>query len=397
MGLSKKAFRIRQKGTIKLTNKVAIFLNQHMPLSEVFISHQASALKRFSPTLIACRQITPSVDHSLPRYILNTKNSLPEKISEGIFKLTGCNSFLKNHIMGHDIIHAHFGPTGWLAASLSEQTKIPLIVTLHGFDVTKKTVTLKDDGLHQFLYKKYLSKVTNHASQFICVSEYLKKRAIEFGFPEEKCIVQYMGIPLFPHDQKKYSRTDKNSPFRILSVGRLIPLKGHSMLIKAVAAVQNEGYNIQLDIIGAGPLQNELEQQAANTLKSYKIWGGQPHQKILSMMRQSDIFCHLSHEIKNGSNEAFGLVALEAQWAGLPVIAFNSGGVPEAIDDGKTGILCPENDIQAVKNAIVTLINNDELRMAMSNDATNFVKNTFDNNVLTEKLESIYDEVIKNG
>lgn len=368
-----------------------------MPLSEVFIAHQASALKRFSPTLIACRQVTPSVEHNLPRYILNAKNSLPEKIKEGIFKLTGCSSFLKNHIIGHDIIHAHFGPTGWLAAPLSAQTKIPLVVTLHGFDVLKKTITLKDDGFNQFLYKKYLSRLTCHASQFICVSEFLKKRAIEFGFPEEKCVVQYMGIPLLAHGQEKYVRTDKTIPFRILSVGRLVPMKGHSMLIEAVAAVQNEGYHVQLDIIGAGPLQNQLEQQAAGALKSYKIWGGQPHEKILSMMRQSDIFCHLSHEIENGYNEAFGLAVLEAQWAGLPVIAFNSGGVPEAIDNGKTGILCPENDIQSVKDAIISLINNDDLRTNLSQEAPKFVQKNFDNSIQTEKIETLYDKIIKNG
>lgn len=378
-------------------NKVAIFLNQHMPLSEVFIAHQASALKRFSPTLIACRQVTPSVDHGLPRYILNTKNSLPEKISEGIFKLTGCNSFLKNHIMGHDIIHAHFGPTGWLATPLSVQTKISLVVTLHGFDVLKKTITLKDDGLNQFLYKKYLSRLTRHASQFICVSEFLKRRAIEFGFPEEKCVVQYMGIPLLAHGQEKYIRTDKTSPFRILSVGRLVPMKGHRLLIEAAAAVQNEGYNVQLDIIGAGPLQNQLEQQAAGTLKNYKIWGGQPHEKILSMMRQSDIFCHLSHEIENGYNEAFGLAVLEAQWAGLPVIAFNSGGVPEAMNNGTTGILCPENNIQSVKEAIISLINNDDLRASQSYEAPKFVQKNFDNAIQTEKIETLYDKIIKNG
>ena len=365
-----------------------------MPLSEVFIAHQAKSLKRFKPTLIGCHQVTPSVEHDISKHILNKNNSIFEKISEAIFKLTGFSPYLKNHISGHDIIHAHFGPTGWLAAPLSNQTQIPLIVTLHGFDVLKKRITLKDDGVNQFIYKKYLSKLTKQATKFICVSEFLKKRAIEFGFPAEKCIVHYMGIPLLPHAESKYIRQDKSVPFRILAVGRLVPMKGHSMLIEAVAAAESEGYNIQLDIIGAGHLQNDLELQAKSTLKNYKIWGGQPHDKIVSMMRQSDIFCHLSHEIENGYNEAFGLAVLEAQWAGLPVIAFNSGGVPEAMENGKTGILCPENDVMSVKNAIISLINNDELRNQFSQEAPRFVESKFDNYHLSQGLENIYEEII---
>ncbi len=397
MGIPEKTRRIIQEGSLTVTKKVAIFLNQHMPLSEVFIAHQASALKNYTPNLIGCHQVTPSVQHQISSHILNQNNSLSEKISEALFKLTGHNSFLRNHILGHDIIHAHFAPTGWLAAPLSSQTRIPLIVTLHGFDVLKRNITLKDDGLNQFLYKKTLSRLTKQTSKFICVSEFLKKRAVEFGVPEEKCVVQYMGIPLLPHTEPKYIRSDKSVPFRILSVGRLIPMKGHHMLIEAVAAVQNEGHNIRLDIIGGGYLQNDLEKQASSTLKNYKIWGAQPHEKIITLMRQSDVLCHLSHEIENGYNEAFGLAVLEGQWAGLPVIAFKSGGVPEAISDRATGILCPENDIQSVKNAIITLIKDDELRLKLSNEAPNFVQRNFDNVVQTQKLEILYDETVKNG
>ena len=379
-----------------MTRKVAIFMNQHLPLSEVFIYHQAQSLRRFTPTFVACRQVRPSVEHSIPTHILNTQNSLPEKISETLFKLSGHSPFLKQHIQGHDIIHAHFGPTGWLAAPLAKQTKTLLVVTLHGFDVLKNKdqITLQDDGIMQVLYKQFLSRLTNQASQFICVSEYLKKRAIEFGFPEEKCVVNYMGIPLTPFTEPKILRTDKSSPFRILSVGRLVPMKGHQMLIEAVAAVQQAGYNVQLDIVGAGPLREALEKQASNSLKNFKFWGGQPHTQILSLMRQSDIFAHLSHQTSNGYNEAFGLAVIEAQWAGLPVVAFRSGGVPEGIAENQTGILCPENDVQAVRNAICDLIDNDQKRNEMSSAAPYFIQNAFDSANLTDRLEGIYDQTI---
>ena len=379
-----------------MVRKVAIFLNQHLPLSEVFIAHQARELKRYLPSFIACRQVKASVVHSIPTYILNKNFSMIERVREALFKITGYSEFILDKIKGYDVIHAHFGPTGWLLTNIAQQANIPLVVTLHGFDVLKNNITLRNDGLIQYLYKLFLKRLTHQASLFICNSEYLKERAVEFGFPKEKCVVSYLGMSLNLHDQKKYIRTDKMEPFRVLSVGRLVPMKGHSHLIEAISGLEKEGYNIRLDIIGAGPLQGELQQQASSTIKNFKFWGGQPHDKILSLMRQSDILCHLSHQTENGYNEAFGLAVIEAQWSGLPVVAYRSGGVPEGIDDGKTGILCPENDIQSVQRAISQLIDNDILRQEMSNAAPEFVRQNFDGEKLTAQLENLYDEVCNN-
>jgi glycosyltransferase involved in cell wall biosynthesis len=172
-------------------------------------------------------------------------------------------------------------------------------------------------------------------------------------------------------------------------------VKGHEKLIQAVAAVQNAGYNVQLDIVGNGPLRDSLEKQAASTLRHYKFWGGLPHKDILSLMRQSELFCHSSIETENGQTEAFGLVVTEAQWAGLPVVAFKSGGVPEAMSDGESGILCPEGDIKSMKDAICKLIDDRDLYNRMSLAAPDFIRGKFDNYNQTENLQTIYDTVYK--
>lgn len=374
---------------------VAIFLNQHMPLSEVFVAHQAKSLKTYTPTLIACRQVNPSVEHDIPTFVLNKNHTLPEKIEEIVFKATGFSPRLRNEVQKHDIIHAHFGPTGWMASHLAVQTKKPLIVTLHGFDVLKRHLSFKDDGAMQVLYSKTRPLLYKRTSKFICVSEYLKKRVIELGFPEEKCIVSYMGIPLIPYiEPKRVYQKGQDAPFRILAVGRLVKMKGHKKLIEAVAAVQESGYNVQLDIVGNGILRDDLEKQAATSLKHYKFWGGMPHGQILSLMRQSDLLCHSSIQTENGQTEAFGLVITEAQWAGLPVVAFSSGGIPEAMKDKETGFLCPEGDIASMKQAICKLIDDDHLRDNMSSAAQDFIQKNFDTDKQTSKLENIYDDVL---
>ncbi len=375
--------------------KVAIFLNQCLPLSEIFVRHQVEALQNYTPKLVACRSVVPSVAGNLPQAALNQSSSKSEKIKELLFKLTLKSPYLKEAVGDCDLIHAHFGPTGWLASGLARETGRPLVVTFHGFDVLKKRISIVNDGLLQKAYHLNRKKLAERASRFICVSEYIKKRAVEFGFPEEKCVVHYMGIPLIEHSVPKHGRRNEKEPVRLLAVGRLVPFKGHKKLIEAVSAVEEQGHNVELNIIGGGPLRDELETQAKASLKKYKFWGPQPHDKVLSLMRQSDVFCHSSMHMENGQTEAFGLVLLEAQWAGLPVVAFRSGGVPEAMEEGKTGFLVEEGDTAGFAAAICDLIKNQDMLKAMSTAAPAFVKDNFDNRKQAEKLEDIYASVLR--
>ncbi len=372
---------------------VSIFLNQCLPLSEIFVYHQAKALKRYHPQFLACKKPENAIGHDIPETIINKNNSIQEKCVEALFKATGYNKQLKNKVAQTDLVHAHFGTSGWLASRLTHKTGKPLVVTLHGFDILKRTITVKDDGRLQASYSKNRAILAKRTDKFICVSNFIKSKAIEFGFPEEKCRVHYMGIPLSEHTQPKAER-NKNEPIRILSVGRLVSFKAHDHLIDAVSYLEKDGINIHLDIIGDGPLRASLEKQAGRSLKNYTFHGALPHQDVLNMMRRSHLYCHTSMTQENGQTEAFGLVVSEAQWAGLPVVAFASGGVPEAMNNGKTGLLCKEGDTKALYKNIRNIITQDDLMQSMSNAAPKFVKQNFCNITQTEKLEQIYDQIL---
>ena len=374
--------------------KVSIFLNQCLPLSEIFVYHQTAALERYEPQFLACRHVK-GVAHDIPTTAINTNNTVPEKCAELLFKATGINKTLQDKVKNSDLVHAHFGPTGWLASHLTHKTGKPLIVTLHGFDITKDKITIKQDGALQALYSQKRNILAQRASTFICVSNYMKDKAINFGFPEEKCQVHYMGIPLHEHTTPKAQWT-KGEPVRILSVGRLVPFKAHAKLIEAVSHLQKDGVDIHLDMIGDGPLRETLEKQAQRSLKNYTFHGALPHGEVLAMMRRAHLYVHTSMTQENGQTEAFGLVLLEAQWAGLPVAAFSTGGVPEALSDRKTGFLCEEGDVSALAQNIRDIITTEGLMDSMSSDAPNFIKQNFFNKMQTKKLEEIYDEVLPN-
>ncbi len=372
---------------------ISIFLNQCLPLSEIFVYHQASALKRYSPQFLACNKPKNSIKHDISETIINQNNNIAEKISEKLFKATGYNKLLENKIRDSDLVHAHFGPTGWLASQLTVKTHKPLIVTLHGFDITKNNITRKNDGRLQALYSKKRSVLAQRTDKFLCVSNFMVGKAIEFGFPEEKCQLHYMGIPLFEHKQPK-AMPIKGEPIRILCVGRLIPVKAHSKLIEAISYLERDGMDVHLDIIGDGELRHSLEEQAANSLKDYKFHGAVPHNEVLKLMRSSHLYCHTSMTQDNGQTESFGLVVSEAQWAGLPVVAFSSGGVPEAMKHGKTGLLCKEGDVIDLYQNIKNIITDSNLMQSMSEAAPKFIKENFCNIIQTAKLEEVYDSAI---
>ena len=373
-----------------MSKSVGIFLNQCLPLSEIFVYHQASSLSEFIPQFIACRHVQSPIAHNILTTCINSGGA-KGKIAESVFKLTGKNSKLLSVVKECDVIHAHFGPTGWLASQLTSKADKPLIVTLHGFDITKANINRKDDGLLQSIYSKNRKLLGQRASKFLCVSEFMRQKAIEFGFPEKKCVVHYMGIPLKEHVHAKAPTGNK---VKLLAVGRLVSVKAHNKLIDAAALLQEKGVDVHLSIIGDGPLRKSLEKQAADNLSTYTFMGAQPHDMVLKAMREHDVFCHTSMTQPNGQTEAFGLVLLEAQWAGLPVVAFDSGGVSEAINDGHTGFLAEEGDVQDFADKLSDLIKSRETLEQFSMAAPGFVKENFDSAKQGKLLEDIYDSVL---
>lgn len=373
-----------------MSKKVGIFLNQCLPLSEIFVYHQARCLSEFTPEFIACRHVQSPIENDIPTTCINTGGA-KGKIAEALFKLAGKSQILQDAVQKCDVIHAHFGPTGWLASQLTSKLDKPLIITLHGFDILKHNINRQDDGLLQSIYSHNRELLGQRASKFICVSEFMKQKAIEFGFPAEKCVVHYMGIPLKDHS---YEKTPMGNIIKLLAVGRLVPFKAHSKLIEAVALLQNQGLDVSLTIIGDGPLRESLEKQAAESLADYTFMGAQSHDKVLKAMREHDIFCHTSMTQGNGQTEAFGLVLLEAQWAGLPVVAFESGGVPEAFQDGETGFLVKEGDAEGFSEKLASLVKSRETLEKFSKAAPEFVKERFDNQKQGALLEGIYNSVL---
>jgi glycosyltransferase involved in cell wall biosynthesis len=172
------------------------------------------------------------------------------------------------------------------------------------------------------------------------------------------------------------------------TAGRLVELKGIEYLLSAAAALRREFPSLRLEIAGSGPHRAKLEEAVA-------LAGLQAQVKFLgwvddlpSLLPRWDVFVMPSLE------EGFPIAAMDAMAAGLPVIATSVGGIPELIEDGKTGWLVPPRDADALTSRVRLLLGNPEMRLNMGVAGNARVRDCFSATQMTKSFDQLYVELL---
>lgn len=363
-----------------------VYRDELLGNSETFIRAQGESLDRFRAFYLGARHV-PGL--SLPdlRYHVVSGAGAIGRMQRARFKLWGAGTALQQMLAEKKpaLVHAHFGPDACNAMSLARALDIPLVATFHGYDVTTSNALLPR------LYVRRQELLKRSAARFLCVSEFIRQRAIEKGFPAEKMIVHYTGV-----DTDLFCPNPELSRLPIvLFVGRLVQKKGCEYLIRAMARAQETLPGVQLAVIGDGPLRSTLEKQAAEVLKSFQFLGMQDPAVVRNWMNRAMVFSTPSLTAESGDAEGFGMVFAEAQAMGLPVVGFASGGVPEAVAHEQTGFLAPERDWESLSEKIAALLSNQELWRRFSEAGQARVRARFDLWKQTAALENIYERVLE--
>lgn len=180
---------------------------------------------------------------------------------------------------------------------------------------------------------------------------------------------------------------------RILSVGRLVPRKGHTYLIEAVKKLVAEGMDIKLVIVGFGPEKERLQKQAEGL--DCEIRSGISEEEVNAEYKKADLFVLPSITDAQGEKEGLGLVSLEAMSYKVPVIAFDNGGVGEVVINDLTGILLPEKDVDGLAAAIKRVLGDQLLREKLTRQAIDYSQKTFSTKVLIGQQSDIYKDILK--
>lgn len=289
-----------------------------------------------------------------------------------------------------DLFHVQFGIFAEPLVRLKKQglLKASIVTTFHGFDVHFNSNT----------YHKRKESYRNLfavGSFFTCNTKYLANQLIQLGCPPEKLEIIPMGIDISffkPLNHKKVS-----DRIHLISVGRLIKFKNHKDGIRAVAELIERGYDVFYTIIGEGKEYKNLKNLINKLgLVDHVLLAGAKSQKFIrDTMQRADIFLMTSVQDETGRRETQGVVTGEAQACGLPVVAFNSGGVPYTMIDGETGFLSEENDYQDMAKNIEKLITNPGLRKQMSEKARQFVTEHYALESSAEKMQMLYQKLLQ--
>ncbi len=309
-----------------------------------------------------------------------------------LYKLFGPSERQAARVRAHSpaLIHAHFGPDATHALPLARALDVPLIVTHHGYDVTTEDHALSRSPSLR-LYLKRRAQLYQAASLVLCVSQFVREKALRKGAPPHKTLVHYIGIDIagFTPDPA-VARSDT-----VLFVGRLVENKGCQQLLRAMRLVQRVRPECRLVIIGDGPLRPRLEQTARELDLHYvSFLSTQPAGVVRHWMSRARVLSVPSITVASGVSEGFGMVFAEAQAMGLPVAGFATGGIPEAVVHGATGLLARERDTTALAHNIIALLSDRSMWERFSEAGQRRAREFFDIRRQTAALENIYRAVL---
>ncbi len=280
-------------------------------------------------------------------------------------------------------------PIGTLALTYKKQKRTPYIFFAHGLDITLP---------QKFMRKKtLLKKIINEAKAIVANSHWTKDELIKLGAEPEKVVVAYPCPNLTSQQPSEWKIEEiitehelKNKKI-ILTVGRLVERKGHDMVIKAMPEILKSVPNAIYLIVGDGPDKNKLENLVNQlSLRDHvRFLGAVPQKDLAAYYSICDVFIMPSRQLANGDVEGFGIVYLEANLFGKPVIGGNIGGTAEAIVNGKTGILVNPESTEDIAGATIELLSNKAYAERLGMQGLQRVSEEFDWQTQTEKIKAI--------
>jgi glycosyltransferase involved in cell wall biosynthesis len=239
------------------------------------------------------------------------------------------------------VVHAQFGRGGALALPIARALGIPLVVTFHGGDAHKNTHYRR---FPPGLFARRLPELMAEARLFVCVSESVRARLLERGFPRAKLVVLPIGTEI-PGPQSEEPRDG------VLFVGRFVEKKGLGTLIAALQLLRSKRQEPMSVIVGDGPEAARRRREAVG-LERLSFVGWQPPNEIAGLMRRARLLAVPSLRAGGGDAEGLPSVAVEAMALGLPVLASDEAGVEGIVRPGETGTIVPARDPLALAEAI---------------------------------------------
>lgn len=293
-----------------------------------------------------------------------------------------------------DILHAHAATApGYLGLLINTTHKLPLVCSLRGSDINSYPFY---DRFSLYLTKNLISR----ADRLVSVSSALKKATEAIERPNQEIKVIYNGCDIntfiFRQKDRHQIRNElgiSDKEHVLIFVGSISKDKGIFELLDAFSRLYSTNINVHLVIIGNGPDRSSIQSIVLSDKirNNVHIIGKLPNHVIPKYLSASDVFILPSY------SEGLPNVVLEAMSCSLPVIASSVGGIPEAVVDGKSGILVEKKNADSLKIAIEYVIYNTKKAKEMGINGRKIVENKFTWPRNAEEVIQVYKELIRNN
>lgn len=373
--------------------RAAVFSTNFLEFSQTFVYDELRHHERWEAAVCCHRRLNAAL-FPWPDVLTLEREGWLGAIESAAYKITAQSPRVLHWVRerGFDLLHAHFGPGSVYALGPATVLDLPLVVTYHGYDVPllASTDRLRPKYLRYWAASKWMLR---RVDRFLAASDELARMLIELGAPPDRVHVWRLGVTI---PERVVPRTPDGT-VRMVMVGRFVEKKGFDYGLRAFARVAKKHPHARMVLVGDGETRPQLEAIVRDAGIDGRVeWKGVlPHAEVFAAIENSDVLVAPSVVGRAGNRESGLLVVKEANARGLPAIGTWHGGIPEIIDDERTGFLVPERDVDTLADRMDRLLADPELRARMGVAARAKMEREYDIVARVRVLEDHYDAAVQ--
>ncbi|MGG1678044.1 glycosyltransferase family 4 protein [Neobacillus sp. NRS-1170] len=330
------------------------------------------------------RKLHSKISKYFTQYLLDRYGSVNKNILNNL-----CNLSLYKIMMEaldlhqYDLIHAQDRFTCNVTGIVNKSYEIPLLFTPHGFMTHNKLKfkLLKKGSIEEAYYSTIDKQAVKNANHVINLCEAFRPLLKKLGADDNRMTTVYTGI-----DFKAESDQNGHEKTIITCVSRLRPRKGHKYLFDALALIKDELKNVEVRIVGDGEMREILEKQVKKlNLKNVFFLGRR--NDIPQLLSQSDIF------VLPTTSDTLPISIIEAMLAGQAILTTNIGGIPEIIQENRTGLIAQPGSTEQLAEKLLLLLRNKSLRIKLASQAKSYANEHLTVDSMVKEIVEIYQSL----
>lgn len=389
--------------------RIAHYTRRWLPQTQTWLYNQVRYLPDDIEPHVICERTENLEQFDVPNIHCLAEHSVVRYYREVGLRLLGVRPYYpftidRARALEADLLHSHFGHTGWRNIRVAEQLDIPHVVTFYGNDISGYP---QKDKRWIDRYRELFCTV----AAVLCEGPHMARSAVELGCPEEKVHVHHLGVGVenIVFEPRRYR---PGEPLRVLIAASFREKKGIPYAIEALGRLHRE-VPVEVTIIGGvarvpilgfwnKPVSGSQEEKERiveavdrwNLTDNVRMLGYQPYDALLEEAYRHHVFLSPSVTASSGDTEGGAPVTLiEMSASGMPIVSTTHCDIPSVVKHGETGLLAPERDVEALVDHLNHLINHPEIWPEMAQAARRHVEEEYNAPIQGQRLGALYRKI----